>query len=128
MVSKPRDELIAWSATQRVRNLHLVVNNSRFVILPWIRQKILASRIVALISRHLPQDWPLAYAFNSVLPATTVKNPRFTGTCYNAPNWRYLGDTRGRGALEQFMLYGKPAKSIWVYPLVSDFRRYLCTT
>lgn len=124
---KPRDELIGWSAEQRVRNLHLLVNNSRFLILPWIRRKNLASRILALISRRLPQDWLAAYAYSPVLLETFVEKPRFTGTCYKAANWRHLGDTQGRGKLDQFMLYDKPVKSIWVYPLVSDFRRYLCT-
>ncbi|MGH8142916.1 MAG: Druantia anti-phage system protein DruA [Steroidobacteraceae bacterium] len=126
--TKPRDDLIGWSVEQRVRNLHLVVNNSRFLILPWIRRKNLASRILALISRRLPRDWLAAYAYSPVLLETFVEKPRFTGTCYKAANWRYLGDTQGRGKLDQFMLYGKPVKTIWVYPLVSDFRRHLCTT
>jgi hypothetical protein len=126
--TKPRDDLIGWNAEQRVRNLHLIVNNSRFLILPWIRQKNLASRVLALISRRLPQDWLAAYAYSPVLLETFVEKPRFTGTCYKAANWRYLGDTQGRGKLDQLMLYAKPVKSIWVYPLVSDFRRYLCNT
>jgi hypothetical protein len=125
--TKPRDDLIGWNAEQRVRNLHLIVNNSRFLILPWVRQKNLASRILSLISRRLPQDWLAAYAYSPVLLETFVEKPRFKGTCYKAANWRYVGDTQGRGKLDQFMLYAKPVKSIWVYPLVSDFRRYLNT-
>lgn len=126
--TKPRDEHIGWSAEQRVRNLHLIVNNSRFLILPWIQRKNLASRTLALISRRLPQDWLAAYAYSPVLLETFVEKPRFTGTCYKAANWKYLGDTQGRGKLDQFWRYGKPVKSIWVYPLVSDFRRHLCNT
>jgi hypothetical protein len=124
--TKPRDDLIGWTADQRVKNLHLIVNNSRFLILPWIRQKNLASRILSLTSRRLPQDWMAAYAFSPVLIETFVEKPRFTGTCYKAANWLYLGDTLGRGKLDQFNLYAKPVKSIWVYPLVRDFRRRLC--
>lgn len=125
--TKPRDDLIGWNAEQRVRNLHLIVNNSRFLILPWIRRQNLASRILALISKRLSQDWLAAYAYRPVLLETFVEKPRFTGICYKAANWQYLGDTQGRGKLDQFMLYAKPVKSIWVYPLVSDFRRRLCS-
>ena len=126
--TRPRDDLIGWTPEQRVRNLHLVVNNARFLILPWICHKNLASRVLALISRRLPQDWHAAYAYCPVLLETFVEKPRFTGTCYKAANWHYLGDTQGRGKLDRFKLYAKPVKSIWVYPLISDFRRHLCST
>lgn len=126
--TRPRDDLIGWTPEQRVRNLHLVVNNARFLILPWICHKNLASRALALISRRLPRDWFTAYAYSPVLLETFVEKPRFTGTCYKAANWQYLGDTQGRGKLDRFKLYAKPIKSIWVYPLVNDFRRHLCCT
>jgi Domain of unknown function (DUF4338) len=124
--TKPRDDLIGWSAVQRVKNLHLIVNNSRFLILPWVQQKNLASRILSLVSRRLPNDWHAAYSFRPVLLETFVEKPRFTGTCYKAANWQCLGDTQGRGKLDQFMLRDKPVKSIWVYPLDGNFRRLLC--
>jgi hypothetical protein len=124
--TKPRDKLIGWTQEQRERNLHLVVNNSRFLILPWVRCKNLASRVLSLVSRRLPQDWNATYAYSPVLLETFVEKPRFTGTCYKAANWQYLGDTQGRGKLDRFMLYDKPVKSIWVYPLVVDYRRRLC--
>jgi hypothetical protein len=126
--TKPRDDHIGWTAEQREKHLHLIVNNSRFLILPWIRQKNLASRILSLTSRRLPQDWMAAYAFSPVLIETFVEKPRFTGGCYKAANWLYLGDTQGRGKLDQFKLYSKPVKSVWVYPLVRDFRRRLCNS
>jgi hypothetical protein len=124
--TKPRDDLIGWTKEQRERNLHLVVNNSRFLILPWVRQANLASRILSMISRRLPQDWRAVYAYSPVLIETFVEKPRFTGTCYRAANWQHLGDTQGRGKLDRFMRCDKPVKSIWVFPLVSDFRRHLC--
>jgi hypothetical protein len=124
--TKPRDELIGWTDEQRERNLHLIVNNSRFLILPWIHQKNLASRILSLIAKRLPQDWLSIYSYRPVLLETFVERPRFTGTCYKAANWQYLGDTQGRGKLDTFRLYNKPVKSIWVYPLVRDFRQHLC--
>jgi len=123
---KPRDEFVGWTHEQRPRNLHLIINNARFLILPWIKCRNLASRILALISRRLPQDWHANYAYRPVLLETFVEKPRFVGTCYKAANWRYLGDTQGRGKLDQFHRHAQPIKSIWVYPLASDFRRHLC--
>ena len=91
---KPRDQLIGWTTDQRQRNLHLVVNNARFLIPPWIHCKNLASRILALVSRRLPDDWQARYAYRPVLLETFVEKPRFTGTSYKAANWQHLGDTQ----------------------------------
>src|SRR5450631_4048213 len=124
--TQPRDEFIGWTSQQRPRNLHLVVNNARFLILPWIKCRNLASRTLALISQRLADDWLARYAYRPVLLETFVEKPRFTGTCYKAANWQYLGDTQGRGKLDRLHRNGEPIKSIWVYPLVSDFRRHLC--
>jgi hypothetical protein len=124
--TQPRDEFIGWTSAQRSRNLHLIVNNARFLILPWVRCPNLASRILALTSRRLPQDWHARYAYRPVLLETFVEKPRFAGTCYRAANWQYLGDTQGRGKLDQWHRNAKPIKSIWVYPLSSDFRPHLC--
>jgi Domain of unknown function (DUF4338) len=123
---KPRDQVIGWTRDQRQRNLHLIVNNARFLILPWIRRKNLASRILALVSRRLPDDWQARYAYRPVLLETFVEKPRFTGTCYKAANWRHLGDTQGRGKLDTLHRNDQPIKSIWIYPLARDFQRQLC--
>jgi Domain of unknown function (DUF4338) len=125
--TKPRDEFIGWTSEQRPRNLHLIVNNARFLILPWIQCRNLASRILALIARRLAEDWHTRYAYRPVLLETFVEKPRFVGTCYRAANWQYLGDTQGRGKLDRLHRNAQPIKSIWVYPLVRDFRRHLCT-
>ena len=122
---KPRDQLIGWTAEQRQRNLHLVVNNARFLILPWIRCKNLASRILALVSRRLPGDWYARYAYRPVLLETFVEKPRFTGTCYKAANWQNLGDTQGRGKRDTLHRKDQPIKGIWIYPLTRDFQRQL---
>jgi hypothetical protein len=124
--TKPRDEMIGWTIEQRRANLHLIVNNARFLILPWIQCKNLASRVLALISRRLAEDWHTRYAYRPVLLETFVEKPRFTGTCYKAANWLYLGDTQGRGKLDTFHRRSEPIKSIWVYPLTHDFRQHLC--
>ena len=125
--TRPRDEFIGWTSEQRQRNLHLVVNNARFLILPWIRCKNLASRVLALAARRLADDWHGRYAYRPVLLETFVEKPRFTGHCYKAANWRYLGDTQGRGKLDTFHRHSKSIKSVWVYPLDKNFRRRLCT-
>ena len=124
--TQPRDQSIGWSPEQRQRNLHLIVNNARFLILPWIQCKNLASRVLALAAHRLPDDWQARYAYRPVLLETFVEKPRFTGTCYKAANWQYLGDTQGRGKLDTFHRRSKPLKSVWVYPLARDFRRQLC--
>lgn len=124
--TRPRDEFIGWRHEERTRNLHLIVNNARFLILPWIKCRNLASHILARISRRLAQDWHAHYAYRPVLLETFVEKPRFAGTCYKAANWHYLGDTQGRGKLDRLHRNAKPVKSIWVYPLVGDFRRHLC--
>jgi hypothetical protein len=124
---KPRDQIIGWTAEQRQRNLHLVVNNARFLILPWIHCKNLASRILALVSCRLPDDWQARYAYRPVLLETFVEKPRFIGTCYKAANWQHLGDTQGRGKLDVLHRNAQPIKSIWIYPLTRHFQRQLCS-
>ena len=126
--TQPRDEFIGWTSEQRQRNLHLIVNNAGFLILPWIQCKNLASRALALAARRLADDWYSRYAYRPVLLETFVENPRFTGTCYRAANWQYLGDTQGRGKLDVFHQRSKPIKSLWVYPLTRNFRQQLCNT
>jgi hypothetical protein len=124
--TKPRDDAIGWTAEQRRRNLRLIVNNARFLILPWIHRKNLASRILSLTSKRLAEDWHTRYAYRPVLLETFVEKPRFAGTCYKAANWQYLGDTQGRGKLDTLHRHAKPIKSIWIYPLTRDFQRQLC--
>ena len=124
--TQPRDEFIGWTREQRERNLHLVINNARFLILPWIQRKNLASRVLALAVRRLGEDWQLRYAYRPVLLETFVEKPRFAGTCYKAANWLCLGDTQGRGKLDRLHRNAEPVKSVWIYPLVGDFRQQLC--
>lgn len=122
----PRDRFIGWSPEQRERQLHLVVNNSRFLILPWVQSHNLASRILATASRALRHDWQAHYGYAPVLLETFVETARFRGVCYRAANWRHLGQTQGRGKLDVHRRAKLPRKSVWVYPLVKDFQRHLC--
>jgi hypothetical protein len=101
----PRDRWIGWSAEERRHNLHLVVNNARYLILPWIRSPNLASRILAGVARQLPRE----------------------GTCYRAANWMHVGHTQGRGKLDRQGQRLLPVKEIFLYPLRRDFRRRLCS-
>ncbi|MHB1723424.1 MAG: Druantia anti-phage system protein DruA [Acidiferrobacter sp.] len=117
---------MGWTAEQRRRNLHIIVNNARFLILPWIHRKNLASRILAPTSKGLADDWHTRYAYRPVLLETLVWKPRFTGTGCQAANWQYLGDTQGRGKLDTLHRHAKPTTSIWIYPLTRDFQRQLC--
>lgn len=124
--TQPRDKYIGWTASERKANLHLVVNNVRFLILPWIQSKNLGSRILSMLARRIRSDWDDCYNYRPVLLETFVDKSRFAGTCYKAANWQYLGDTQGRGKLDVRHENKLPVKSVWVYPLVKSFRRYLC--
>ena len=119
----PRDNWIAWSHQQRKENLHLIVNNARFLILPWVRSKNLASRILSLAAKQLPNHWQQKYAYQPVLmeiPLSGIETGRFHGTCYQAANWINLGYTKGRGKLDVKNEYKLPIKTIYVYPLVNN--------
>ena len=123
----PRDRYIGWTPDQRHRNLHLIVNNARFLILPWVTSRNLASRILSRIAKRLPVDWKDRYGYSPVLLETYVQIDRFKGTCYKAANWIQVGQTQGRGKLEQHHLCCLPKKAIFLYPLARRFRKKLMT-
>jgi hypothetical protein len=120
-----RDSWIDWTNEQRARNLQLVVSNSRFLILPWVRVRYLASTILSLCARQLPADWRRLYGYRPLLLETLV-DAQFRGTSYRAANWIYLGDTRGRGRMDRsHEAHGRAVKQIFVYPLCRDVQRRL---
>ena len=123
-----RDRFIGWTAQQRQARLHLIVNNSRFLILPWVRCRNLASRVLAICARRLAQDWQQRYGYRPVLLETFVESPRFQGTCYKAANWVCLGETQGRGKRDVHHQRALPRKRVWIYPLVPDPRAILCAS
>ena len=123
----PRDRFIGWSSQARAENLHLVVNNARFLILPWVTSRNLASRILAAVAKRLPLDWEKRYGYEPVLLETFVHQDRFRGTCYRAANWVHVGDTQGRGKLDRLHRHAVPVKAVFLYPLRRDFRRGLCS-
>jgi hypothetical protein len=121
----PRDEFIGWDTETRKKNLHLIVNNARFLILPWIRSKNLASRILSMAAKRIASDWHVRYGYTPVLLETFVEKERFTGVCYKAANWIPVGETKGRGKLDVRNEHKLPVKSVWLYPLKKDFKKWL---
>jgi hypothetical protein len=125
---QPRDAWIGWSDSQRRRNLQSIVNNSRFLILPWVRVKGLASKILSLSARQMPHDWDTRYGHRPLLLETLVDAARFRGTCYRAANWNHVGQTAGRGRMDrEHQKHGVSIKDIFLYPLVHNVRQQLCS-
>jgi hypothetical protein len=123
---RDRDRFIGWDHPRRPAPLHRIVNNSRFLILPWVRCPSLASKVLTLGVRRLAADFRQLYGYSPVLVESFVEDARFEGTCYRAANWRQVGRTQGRGKMGQRHGPGVPRKSIWVYPLDRRFRQILC--
>lgn len=123
----PRDRWIGWSHPQREQRLHLLVNNARFLILPWIDCANLASKLLGMVARRLADDWQASYGYRPVLLETFVESGRFAGTSYRSANWIHVGRTQGRGKLDRHHTRAVPPKEIWLYPLRKDFRNILRT-
>lgn len=122
-----RDRWIGWSDTQRRTHLQRVVQNSRFLILPWVEVRHLASHVLAQVVRVVRVDWPETYGVEPVLLETLVDERRFCGTCYRAANWTVLGTTKGRGRMDrENRRAGRAPKRVFVYPLHRHARAILC--
>ena len=122
---KARDQFIGWDDATKQRNLHLIANNTRFLIPDWVRVKHLASRVLALSLRRLSADWQKIYGHPIHLAETFVDISRFSGTCYRAANWVCLGQTKGSAKKGNAYLYHGQPKAIYLYSLHRHFRRYL---
>ncbi len=122
-----RDRWIGWSVPQRERNLQLIVNHSRFLILPWVRVKGLASKILSHCIRRIPADWEALYGYRPLLLETLVDSQRFRGTCYQAANWVHLGSTQGRGRMDRHHQAQGTPKELYVYPLCRHVQQRLIT-
>jgi hypothetical protein len=115
---KAREAYIGWTEAARRANLPLLVCNDRFLILSTVKVNNLASHVLSLVLRRLPEDWDQRYHVRPVMVETFVDPSRFTGSCYRAANWRYIGDSAGRR--------DDIAKKIFLYPLDSRWREALC--
>ena len=123
----PRDRYIGWSADQRKSNIHLIAYNTRFLILPWVKVRYLASHLLGLIARGISSWWQALYCHPIHFLETFVDTERFKGISYQAANWVYLGLTTGRGKDDQTNKPNRSIKAIWGYPLSKDFRSHLCS-
>ena len=124
----PRDRWIGWSAEQRARGLGFIANNGRFLLLPWVRVPHLASHILSQIAQRIQADWQRRYGHPLYLLESFVQADRFQGTCYQAANWVYVGQTTGRTRQNQRHrdnAVHAPVKDMYLYPLGSDGRRQL---
>jgi len=125
---RARDGHIGWDAATRARGLSYVTNNTRFLILPWVRVPHLASHVLGRIARRLSADWQAKYGHPIHLLETFVDTSRFAGTCYRAANWRMVGATTGRTRQNKTMIPQAPPKAVWLYPLHENFRESLCAS
>jgi hypothetical protein len=121
-----RDQFLGWNEVQRAAGLHYLTNNTRFLILPWAKVAGLASCLLSQVVRRISQDWQSKYGHPLYLLETFVQQGRFAGTCYQATNWRCVGQTRGRGRQGPNPLAPtEPVKDVYLYPLNRQFRQRL---
>jgi len=122
-----RDQWLGWNEQQRAANLHLIINNVRFLMLPWVQIRNLASKLLSLSTRIVADDWQRIYQYRPVLIETFVEQQRFRGTCYKAANWIYLGQTTGVGRSGMKYYAHGIIKDVYVYRLsgFSELQRQL---
>ncbi|MDM8550688.1 DUF4338 domain-containing protein [Desulfobacterales bacterium HSG2] len=122
-----RDRWIGWTLNHRLRNHGWVINNSRFLIFPWVKVPYLASHVLGKIARQVARDWEDLWDYQPVLMETFVDPRKFQATCYRAANWEYLGITTGEGHVRKDRGYRTTPKKIYVKPLIKNFRDILCS-
>ena len=120
-----REKHIGWDEATKRRRLHFVANNVRFLILPWVHVRHLASKILAANLRRLSADWQTVWKHPLFLAETFVDTTRFRGTCYRAANWLCLGETAGRSKRGNQYSHGGTSKALFVYPLRRNATRCL---
>jgi len=120
-----RDRMIGWSDDVRQKNLNKVIDNVRFLILPWVRIEHLASKVLSANIRTLKRDWPHFYREPALLLETFVDTEKFSGTCYRAANWMCIGKTKGRGKYDRYTRCLSSVKAVFLYPLNKKFRELL---
>lgn len=121
-----RDGFIGWDAKTRERNINLVTNNTRFLVLPWVHVPHLASHVLGKVARRISGDWEDRYNHPVHLLETFVDRERFRGTSYRAANWTCVGTTRGRSRNDRYSSMSVPVKDVYLYPLTRNFRELLC--
>lgn len=122
-----RDRFIGWTVTQRQANLSLLTNNTRFLVLPWVKVPHLASWALSAVRRRLSRDWQSKYGHPIHLVETFVQRDRFRGTAYRAANWVRVGETTGRTRQDRFYSVCSPIKEVYLAPLHRAFATRLCS-
>ena len=122
-----RERWIGWTEKQRLNNLAWVINNSRFLIFPWVKVKNLASHVLGQINRQIRAHWQESWGYSPVLMETFVDPAYYQGICYKAANWQYLGMTTGQGLVRKGKSYSTSPKKIFVKPLTKNYRNMLCS-
>jgi hypothetical protein len=122
---KSRDAFIGWDKKKKERRLHFVANNTRFLVLPWVSVKCLASKVLALNINAISNDWMAVYHHPLYLLETFVQQNRFKGTCYKAANWIKVGQTKGIAKSGHDHLIHGNIKDVLLYPLGKGFRKKL---
>ena len=122
-----RDRWIGWTEEERLKNLPFLINNTRFLILPWVQVRYLASHVLGKVAQRVRVDWQDRWGYQPVLIETFVDPQYYQGSCYKAANWEYLGMTTGEGLVRKGKSYTTTKKKIFVKPLVKDFRVLLCS-
>ncbi len=125
---KCRDDYIGWTKVQREANLHLTAYNTRFLVLPWVSIHCLASQLLSRSVKKVSEDWEQFFNHPVYYLETFVDTERFSGTCYKAANWQYIGVTTGRGKNDRTKKINRSIKAVWGYPLSKNFRKILCNT
>lgn len=120
-----RDAWIGWDKKQRAKKLNWVLTNTRFLIFPWVHIKGLASKSLSLVAQRLANDWEHAHNYRPVLLETFVDEQKYSGTCYRAANWQYIGKTSGRTWTDSSKRNELKPKSVFVYPLSETYQKEL---
>jgi hypothetical protein len=124
---RARERWIGWSERQRLANLPWVLNNSRFLIFPWVDVANLASHVLAQLVRRVGADWEACWGYRPLLLETFVDPTYFRGSCYRAAGWALLGRTSGEGLVRPGKQYQTSPKLIFAKALQADFRSLLCS-
>jgi hypothetical protein len=123
---KPRDDYIGWCPDARDKNIRMIAYNSRFLILPWVSVKYLASHLLGKISRQISEDWEALYYHPIHLLETYIEPQRFKGSCYRAANWQMIGLTKGKGIRGKSNIQDRSIKEMFVYPCTKKSVSQLC--
>ena len=118
-----RDRLVGWDAAQRARALEHVVNGVRFLILPWVQVRHLASVMLSESVRLLQRDGPRHYGSEVWLVESFIDRPRFSGASYRAANWVPIGWTRGFAKRQGVFVHHGNKKEVYVYVMEQGMRR-----